>query len=84
MIHSASELSSITRVIPKDMQQQSTKPASVEASAIEDKLKVTSRVENVNEGYCPICGNQLQPTEANGNTVLFCANHNIVMPCRDH
>lgn len=75
-------MTKIERIIPKIMQAQpvtSTEVSSVNAEG----LKVTSRVENINEGHCPICGTQLSPTEANGNIVLYCAAHNIVMPVRD-
>lgn len=78
----------IPRITPRDMQFQpleaKVEDTTVTAEAsVDGKEKVTSRVENTHEGHCPICGVQLSPTEANGNVVLFCQTHNIVMPIRD-
>jgi hypothetical protein len=51
-------------------------------AAVERKA-VTSRVQNVNEGQCPICDKTLTPKYANGHSVLVCLEHNIIMPTRD-
>lgn len=48
-----------------------------------EKTKVTSRVENIELGKCPLCGKALQPKYANGHAVLVCLEHNIVMPTHD-
>jgi len=87
---------SVQRVIPQVMLETRTEKSSVfagtgnathvDATSITeqgDKTKVTARVENINEGFCPICGSQLSPTLANGHQVLACFAHNIVMPVRD-
>ena len=77
----------IQRIIPRVMQAQPHSETTVAKTTVtvgaDGKEKVTSRVENINEGQCPICGTQLRPTEAKGNTVLYCPAHNIVMPVRD-
>ena len=51
--------------------------------AITERKAVTSRVQNVNEGQCPICDKTLTPKYANGHSVLVCLEHNIIMPTRD-
>lgn len=81
---------SISRVYPKIMQAQiQPQPEAGAEKEISGTSqdgkgeKVLSRVENTHEGFCPICDTQMSATEANGNPVLYCAAHNIVMPLRD-
>lgn len=45
--------------------------------------KETSRFENVNEGMCPSCGQQMRLSLANGIPVHVCMEHSVVMPLRD-
>jgi hypothetical protein len=74
----------IERITPQGMQANS--PTVEESSSKESfsgKEKVESRVENTREGYCPVCNVQMSPSEANGNSVLACFSHGIVMPVRD-
>lgn len=55
----------------------------VELPVATERKAVTSRVQNVNEGQCPICDKTLTPKYANGHSVLVCLEHNIIMPTRD-
>lgn len=67
------------RIIPDVMKASLPSP---EAAGVE-KSKTTARAENTNEGFCPICGEQMRALVANGHSVLSCMDHAIVMPTRD-
>lgn len=72
----------IQRIVPEGMRT----PKEVLEAAVEQAAaptKTTARVENTREGVCPICQTQMQLSSANGHTVLYCADHSLVMPVRD-
>jgi hypothetical protein len=49
----------------------------------EHTKKETARMENVREGICPSCGEQMRLSVANGIPVHVCMEHSVVMPLRD-
>ena len=51
--------------------------------AVPAPQKQTARFENVNEGLCPSCGQQMRLSTANGIPVHVCMEHSVVMPIRD-
>ena len=65
------------RIIPNSMM------APVKTEAATEPVKQTSRVENVREGLCPSCGDQMRLSSANGIPVHVCMQHSVVMPLRD-
>ena len=43
---------------------------------------ITSRIENMEYGQCPICHDQMICTEANGHNVIACIKDKVIMPTR--
>jgi hypothetical protein len=72
----------VKRISPKILEDSKAMSA-VSTSVTAGKVSETARVSNNIDGECPICHKQLQPTMANGNPVLACLQHAIVMPTRD-
>lgn len=74
----------IERIIPdimKDPLPTPEKATTEQAKAT--PVKETSRVENLVEGSCPSCQQQMRLSSANGIPVHVCMQHSVVMPLRD-
>lgn len=75
----------VQRIIPDVMKEpllrQQAEQADTETAT--RARKETARAENVNEGCCPSCGEQMRLSTANGIPVHVCMQHSVVMPIRD-